>query len=183
VRAGRLSLPFLLAAVAVVLALAHSGEIRGRAEAALGRGMPPREAALARGFVLGEDEGIDAATTEDFRRSGLSHLLRWFAKGHNGATAEAEDRGGRPVIPALLGIPDLGIIAWAAIILIFAFDAGIVFLGRCYTKNYREPRWQRRATYERAAAETRHREIRVRDKSRRGPEPRHPEEKLGRRAS
>jgi competence protein ComEC len=75
VRAARPLVPLLLVAAAVVLALAHSGEIRGRAEAALSRGMPPREAALARGFVLGEDEGIDAATTEDFRRSGLSHLL------------------------------------------------------------------------------------------------------------
>ena len=37
--------------------------------------MPEREAALARGFVLGEDEEIDAATKEDFRRAGLSHLL------------------------------------------------------------------------------------------------------------
>ena len=53
----------------------HSGEIRARAEAGLGRGMPAREAELARGFVLGEDEGIDAGTKEDFRRSGLSHLL------------------------------------------------------------------------------------------------------------
>ena len=39
-----------------VLALAHRAEIRQRAEAALGRGMPTREAALARGFVLGEDK-------------------------------------------------------------------------------------------------------------------------------
>jgi len=68
--------PLLLGvAAAVLLALAHSGEIRARAEAALGRGMPPREAELARGFVLGEDEGVDPATVEDFRRSGLSHLL------------------------------------------------------------------------------------------------------------
>ena len=37
--------------------------------------MPPREAALARGFVLGEDEEIDPATVRDFRRAGLSHLL------------------------------------------------------------------------------------------------------------
>src|SRR5690349_11900771 len=37
--------------------------------------MPPREGELARGFVLGEDERIDEATKEDFRRSGLSHLL------------------------------------------------------------------------------------------------------------
>jgi competence protein ComEC len=69
--------PVVLAAIAalVALALLRSGEIRERAEAGLGRGMPPREAALARGFVLGEDEDVDARTTEDFRRAGLSHLL------------------------------------------------------------------------------------------------------------
>lgn len=61
--------------VAVALVLSHSGDVRTRAEVALGRGMPAREAALARGFILGEDEHVDAATTEDFRRSGLSHLL------------------------------------------------------------------------------------------------------------
>ena len=68
-------MPLLLVAATVVLALSHSDEIRARAEAALARGAPTREAALARGFVLGEDEGIDAGTTEDFRRAGLSHLL------------------------------------------------------------------------------------------------------------
>jgi competence protein ComEC len=68
-------LPLLLVAVAVGLALSHSGEIRSRAESALGKGMPAREAALARGFVLGEDERIDPGTSEDFRRAGLSHLL------------------------------------------------------------------------------------------------------------
>ncbi len=69
--------PAVFAAIAlvVVLALANSGQIRERASAGLGRGMPGREAELARGFVLGEDEGIDAATKEDFTRSGLSHLL------------------------------------------------------------------------------------------------------------
>jgi competence protein ComEC len=67
----------VLVAIAVVAALAlpRAGEIRERAEAGLGRGVPAREAELARGFVLGQDEGIDAATEEDFRRSGLSHLL------------------------------------------------------------------------------------------------------------
>jgi competence protein ComEC len=65
----------LAVAIVVTLALAHRGEIRSRAEAALGRGMPSREAELARGFVLGEDEDIDVGTVEDFRRSGLSHLL------------------------------------------------------------------------------------------------------------
>jgi competence protein ComEC len=59
----------------VALALAHTGEIGARADAALGSGMPTREAELARGFVLGEDDRIDPLTVEDFRRSGLSHLL------------------------------------------------------------------------------------------------------------
>jgi competence protein ComEC len=59
----------------VALALGHRDQIRTRAERALGNGMPAREAALARGFVLGEDERIDPATVEDFRRAGLSHLL------------------------------------------------------------------------------------------------------------
>jgi competence protein ComEC len=50
-------------------------EVRVRAETALGQGMPEREAALARGFVLGQDDRIDRATREDFRRSSLAHLL------------------------------------------------------------------------------------------------------------
>ena len=49
--------------------------IRARAEAALGRGMPEREEALARGFVLGQDDRIDDRTVDDFKRSGLAHLL------------------------------------------------------------------------------------------------------------
>lgn len=75
-RSPRLSLPVLLGlALLVAVALVSSGEIRDRAAAGLGQGMPPREAALARGFVLGEDEEIDERTKEDFRRAGLSHLL------------------------------------------------------------------------------------------------------------
>jgi competence protein ComEC len=50
-------------------------EVRLRAETALGRGMPEREAALARGFVLGQDDQIDGQTREDFQRSNLTHLL------------------------------------------------------------------------------------------------------------
>src|SRR5262245_37389613 len=49
--------------------------VRDRAEAALDRGMPEAEAALARGFVLGQDDRIDPATVADFERSGLAHLL------------------------------------------------------------------------------------------------------------
>jgi competence protein ComEC len=75
-RSGRPSRLVVLAAVSTVaLALAHRDEIQARAGDALGRGMPAREAELARGFVLGEDDRIDEATVEDFRRSGLSHLL------------------------------------------------------------------------------------------------------------
>jgi competence protein ComEC len=50
-------------------------DVRARAETALGRGMPEREAALARGFVLGEDDRIDARTRDDFQRTSLTHLL------------------------------------------------------------------------------------------------------------
>ena len=50
-------------------------QVRERAEQALGRGVPEREAALARGFVLGEDDRIDQRTREDFQRSNLTHLL------------------------------------------------------------------------------------------------------------
>ncbi len=71
--------PALPALVGIVLlaavALLQSAEIHARAAEGLGRGMPGREAALARGFILGEDEEVDEATKEDFRRSGLSHLL------------------------------------------------------------------------------------------------------------
>lgn len=75
-RSGGPSAIVVLGILAVVaLALGHRDEVRARAEQALASGMPAREAALARGFVLGEDDRIDTATVEDFRRSGLSHLL------------------------------------------------------------------------------------------------------------
>lgn len=49
--------------------------VRERAVAAMSAGMPRREAALAAGFVFGDDSRVDDATREDFRRSGLAHLL------------------------------------------------------------------------------------------------------------
>ena len=75
-RTARISLPVLVGIAALLaVALARTDGIRERAEAGLGRGMPAREAALARGFVLGQDEALDPATKEDFTRAGLSHLL------------------------------------------------------------------------------------------------------------
>ena len=49
--------------------------IRERAERALGFGIDEPESALARGFVLGQDQAIEAEVVEDFRASGLAHLL------------------------------------------------------------------------------------------------------------
>jgi competence protein ComEC len=49
--------------------------IRSRADSALERGTPDPESALLRGFLLGEDDRIDPATVDDFKRSGLAHLL------------------------------------------------------------------------------------------------------------
>jgi competence protein ComEC len=49
--------------------------MRRRAEHAVAAGLPAPEAALARGMVLGEDEEIDESTRQDWRDSGLAHLL------------------------------------------------------------------------------------------------------------
>jgi competence protein ComEC len=49
--------------------------MRDRAFAALSVAVPDREAALSRGFVLGDDSDVDPSTVDDFRNSGLSHLL------------------------------------------------------------------------------------------------------------
>src|SRR4051794_9807431 len=47
--------------------------VRRRAEAALDMGLPHRQAALARGMVLGQDDALDPRTRDEFRASGLSH--------------------------------------------------------------------------------------------------------------
>jgi len=49
--------------------------LRDRGIASLGVAVPEREAALSRGFVLGDESSIDQRTRDDFRRSGLGHLL------------------------------------------------------------------------------------------------------------
>lgn len=55
--------------------------IRGRAERALATGLPAQQAALLRGMVLGQDEALDERTRDEFRASGLAHILA--ASGQN----------------------------------------------------------------------------------------------------
>jgi competence protein ComEC len=49
--------------------------LRDRVEAAVGRGTSGMRRAVVLGVVLGEDEGLTAQTRNDFRASGLYHLL------------------------------------------------------------------------------------------------------------
>jgi competence protein ComEC len=49
--------------------------VRRRAEAGLTHGLPEREAALLRGMVLGQDEQLEDDVRDDFKRSGLAHVL------------------------------------------------------------------------------------------------------------
>jgi competence protein ComEC len=49
--------------------------IRRRAERGVGAGMSSIPAELARGMVLGQDENVPAPVVEQFKRSGLAHLL------------------------------------------------------------------------------------------------------------
>src|SRR4051812_8625031 len=55
--------------------------IRRRAEAGISRRLARDKAALARGMVLGEDGDVAPETRDDFRRTGLAHLLA--ASGQN----------------------------------------------------------------------------------------------------
>jgi competence protein ComEC len=106
--AGWRSHVFLAVCVTAVLTLSltHLDGIRGRAERALGRGMPEREAQLARGFVLGQDDRVDPVTREDFRRSGLAHLLA--VSGQNVALLALLAMPGL----ALLGMPLRARLVW-----------------------------------------------------------------------
>jgi competence protein ComEC len=49
--------------------------MRRRAEVALSADLPGPKAALARGMVLGQDEAISESVRDEFRASGLAHLL------------------------------------------------------------------------------------------------------------
>jgi len=55
--------------------------VRERAQSALDRGLPPPQAALVRGMVLGQDEALSERMRDDFQTSGLSHLVA--ASGQN----------------------------------------------------------------------------------------------------
>jgi competence protein ComEC len=54
------------------------GRVHRRNDAALGYGLHPREAAVARGMVLGDRSLIPEELEEDFRRSGITHILPLF---------------------------------------------------------------------------------------------------------
>jgi len=73
--------------------------VRVRAERALAQGLPPPLAALARGMVLGQDEGLSEEMTDDFRASGLAHLVA--ASGANVALLAALALA----LGAALGVP------------------------------------------------------------------------------
>jgi competence protein ComEC len=74
--AGELSLASVRSAGSARGGLAGAVDsARSRAERAIDSGLPARAAALERGMVLGEDERIDPLVRDDFRRSGLAHLL------------------------------------------------------------------------------------------------------------
>jgi hypothetical protein len=107
---SRISLPVLIGiGLVVALAVTRAGEIRARAEAGLGEGMPPREAALARGFVLGDDDELDQGTKEDFIRAGLSHLTRWCLLGKN-ALFPRQISSWEPLRDLLHGAPSLRVV-------------------------------------------------------------------------
>ena len=55
--------------------------VRERAQQALDRGLPPPQAALLRGMVLGQDDALPEGMRDAFRTAGLSHLVA--ASGQN----------------------------------------------------------------------------------------------------
>jgi competence protein ComEC len=94
-------------------------QVRSRAEAALGAGTTAEAASLLRGFVLGQDDRIDAATVEEFKDSGLAHLLA--VSGQNVALLAVLATAAL----ALLGVPVRSRLAWIlALIAIYVPVAG-----------------------------------------------------------
>jgi competence protein ComEC len=120
-RLERLGIATIVAARAVErLGSSRRGGVEGlldglrlRAEDALERGTSPQAASLLRGFVLGEDDRIAAPIVEQFKRSGLAHLLA--VSGQNIVLLSVL----ATVVLAVLGVPLRARLAWvlAAIVL------------------------------------------------------------------
>jgi competence protein ComEC len=87
--------------------------LRSRAEDALGRGTSAPAASLLRGFVLGQDDRIAPPIVDQFKRSGLAHLLA--VSGQNIVLLSVL----ATVVLATLGVPLRARLAWvlAAIVL------------------------------------------------------------------
>lgn len=81
---------------------------RERMEHALERNLPPPQAALLRGMVLGQDEALDASARDDFRAAGLTHILA--ASGQNVVLLSA-------LAVPLLALLGLGLRARLAVVL------------------------------------------------------------------
>jgi competence protein ComEC len=77
--------------------------IRRRAERGVSAGLSPPLAALARGMVLGEDEEISDGTSDDFKRSGLAHLLRSYCKASTRGRSSHSAARPRCALRAILG--------------------------------------------------------------------------------
>jgi competence protein ComEC len=86
-------------------------DVRERAEAALSRGVPPPQAALLRGVVLGQDDALAKRTRDDFQAAGLAHLVA--ASGQNVMLLSA-------LVFGVAAVAGLGLHAriWAALALI-----------------------------------------------------------------
>jgi competence protein ComEC len=87
--------------------------IRARAERALGRGLPPPQAALLRGMALGEDEALGETTRDEFRTAGLSHLVA--ASGQNVMLLVALVFGVAAIAGVGLGARLVGVLALIAL--------------------------------------------------------------------
>ncbi len=88
--------------------------VRGRSERALTGGLPAPQGALARGMVLGQDSALPGDVREDFRATGLAHLVA--ASGANVMLLAA-------LVLALGAAAGLGLSArlWLAIALVAAY--------------------------------------------------------------
>jgi competence protein ComEC len=88
--------------------------VRARTERALTAGVPAPQGALARGMVLGQDGALPDDVREDFRRTGLAHLVA--ASGANIVLLAT-------LVLALGAVAGLGLSArlWLAMVLVVAY--------------------------------------------------------------